>query len=501
MGLVSLQGLDGIARAKGLSPGEAAMAEDLVKVLRGHQARNAERTSYYEGEEGLKNIGIAIPPELATLRMSCSWPAKAVDALADRSVLDSVSFRDGDGPEGVRDALAANHLEAKYNKAKRSQGVHGCSFWTVTGGISARLPVLIRQHSCQTASGIWDDANDRIKAGLVIAAFDRRPGKSHRPTLVNMYTDSDVLVFTRAGNGRWVLDRRPHPMGRPMMEAMVYAPTVAKPLGTSRISQAVMSITDCAIREALRSEIHAEMFTAPQKYLLGATKKQVSKMTRYEAFFGSIFALEADENQVEKPTFGQLSQSSMEPHISYMRQLAAQFSGTTDVPISTLGVVHDNPSSAEAIAAAEQPLVIKAEAMNADNAAALEAVVQMATAIVLNKPLAELTPDEAACIIGFKRPDRPSLASLADAALKIASTPGLDYFGGSDICLQMLGFSEADRLRLTTEKRRAEGRRLVGQFMEGRQLQEPRIVKVESVKEAPDALDESEAGAVPPADS
>lgn len=467
MGMVSLQGLENVSKVKGLSADEAEIIDDLVKTLKTQHARNAERTSYYEGEEGLKNIGIAIPPELTWLKMSCSWPAKAVDALVDRSVFDGITFKDDKVLDSVKNALALNHLDSKYNKAKRSQCVHGGAFWTVTGG-SGYMPVVIRQHSYETASAVWDDVADRIKAGLVIAAFDRRPGKGHKPVAVNVYTSSDVLVFSRSGNNRWVVDRKPHPMGRPMMEAMVYAPTVAKPFGVSRISKAVMSITDCAIREALRSEIHAEMFTAPQKYLIGVTEKQAKKMTRYEAFFGSIFALEVDEDQAEKPTFGQLSQSSMEPHVSYMRQLAAQFSGTTDVPISTLGVIHDNPSSAEAIAAAEHALIIKAEALNADNACVLEEVVRMATAIVLNKPLEDLTPEESGCVVGFQRPDRPSLASRADAALKIASTPGMEYFGGTDICLQMLGFSEAERLQLLNEKKRAEGRQLVGAFMQNR---------------------------------
>ena len=49
------------------------------------------------------------------------------------------------------------------------------------------------------------------------------------------------------------------------------------------------------------------------------------------------------------PTFGQIAAASMEPHIAYMRNLAARFSGATNVPISELGIVQDNPSSAEAI--------------------------------------------------------------------------------------------------------------------------------------------------------
>lgn len=464
MGHLSKPGVMAIAEAKGLTSEEQELVRDLANVLLANNARNAERTSYYDGEEGLRNIGIAIPPELTDLRLSCSWPAKAVDALADRSIYDGVSFRSGSDIAGIERVLVANHMASKYDKAKRTELIHGPAFWTVSRGLSPHLPVIIRQHSAESASAIWDDEAGHIRAGLVIAAWDRRPGHAMRPVRVNVYTAEAVLAFKLARNHRWTMERMPHPMGRPMMEAMVFSPTTEKPLGTSRITRAVMSITDCAIRESLRSEIHAELFTAPQKYLLGASQKQIKGLTRYESFFGNIFALEKNNNG-ENPVFGQLAQASMEPHISYMRQLAAQLSGATDVPISTLGVIHDNPSSAEAIHAAEQPLVIRAEAMNLGNAEALENVIRMAIAVKLEKSMDELTEDEAGVVVSFRRPDRPSQASQSDAALKIASTTGMEWFGGTDVCLEMQGFTESERLRLQSDKRRAEAMRAVANVL------------------------------------
>ena len=157
------------------------------------------------------------------------------------------------------------------------------------------------------------------------------------------------------------------------------------------------------------------------------------------------------------------------------------------MPISTLGVIHDNPSSAEAIHAAEQPLVIKAEAMNQDNAVALETIVQMAIAVKLNKPFDDLTAEEAGVVVGFKRPDRPSLVSMANAAVMIASTPGLEWFGSTEVCLEMLNFTETERIRLLSDKRQNESRFLVGQFLQGRQNQQPEVLNIEDVKEESDA--------------
>ena len=64
-----------------------------------------------------------------------------------------------------------------------------------------------------------------------------------------------------------------------------------------------------------------------------------------------------------------------------MRSLAVRFSGETNVPVSELGVVSDNPSSAEAIYAAKEPLVIEAVNLNADNGEALRDVALMCLAL------------------------------------------------------------------------------------------------------------------------
>jgi hypothetical protein len=47
-----------------------------------------------------------------------------------------------------------------------------------------------------------------------------------------------------------------------------------------------------------------------------------------------------------------------------LRQLAAQFAGETGVPLNSLGVVQDNPSSADAIYAAKEDIIVDALAQN-----------------------------------------------------------------------------------------------------------------------------------------
>lgn len=81
--------------------------------------------------------------------------------------------------------------------------------------------------------------------------------------------------------------------------------------------------------------------------------------------------MSANPKTGDVPQYGQLSQGSMQPHSDYIRSLAARFSGETNVPLSSLGVVSDNPSSAEAIYAAKEDMVIDAQNLNGDNGDAM----------------------------------------------------------------------------------------------------------------------------------
>lgn len=242
------------------------------------------------------------------------------------------------------------------------------------------------------------------------------------------------------------------------MEPLAYRSTLERPFGRSRITRAVMSITDSAVRCALRSEVAAEFYTAPQKYILGADADAFGDKSRWEAYIGNWLLLTRDE-EGEMPQVGQLSQSTMQPHIDYMRSLATRFSGETSVPVSELGIVQDNPSSAEAIYAAKETLVIEAENLNEDNGEGIKNIGLMAIALSQDKGLNELTDEERAISPRFKNPARPSLVSQADAIVKvIASIP---WVAESRVALEELGFNEDQILRLESDKAKAQGQMLL----------------------------------------
>lgn len=449
-----------IASAKGLSPEDSDIVHDLVETWRLKKPRNDLRSAYYEMHRMPRDLGISVPPPLKHLRQVMGWPAKAVDMLANRSQFDGFVANDEETTEQLQRVCALNNMKRGYRKAVLSELKHSCSFAAVTyGDPSLRQPkAMVRFYPATAAAAIWGEADDRIKAGLVVMDRDNRPNHGE-PTWVNVYTDDAVTVISRVGGG-WVAQRLEHSMGRCLMEPLSYEATLERHFGKSRISRAVMDITDSAMRACVRSEISSEFFTSPQKFLLGVDEDPFTKRTRWETYIGSILAIASGKNG-QVPQFGQLSQGSMQPHSDYIRALASRFSAETCVPMSSLWATADNPSSAEAIYAAKEDLVIEAQNLNSDNGDALRNIALMALAIERGTDYWTVRGEGLAVQPKFRNPAMPSIVSQSDAMVKMISA--LPWLADSDVALEEFGFTDDQIQRLRSDRTRAQGKQLAAQ--------------------------------------
>ena len=176
-------------------------------------------------------------------------------------------------------------------------------------------------------------------------------------------------------------------MGRPLMEPMIWNATSSKPLGRSRIKEPIRRLIQGYVRTIANATIGLEFSTAPQKYLLGVTDDQYDKIInqKFKQYIGSIIAGTYNPETGEKPTFGQLQQGTIAPHVEMLRMLATQFSAATGLTVTDTGVVNDaNPTSSDAILAQSQTLIATAEELNAGNGDALRTIALMALAVANN---------------------------------------------------------------------------------------------------------------------
>lgn len=451
----------------GFDANEVERLEKLLDLFNTHAGKNAEKNVYYEGKISLNdvNLGIALPDGLRRLEIGCAWGAKAVDVLAARSMFDGFVGINGVEVEALDKIVVGNNLIAEYPKACRDELKFGSTFATLSA--DPEIGCKIRWHSPQTAAALWNGEKGRIDCGFAIidSVPDNDDNEAWIPSLINYYTESDVWVLTR-NETVWRAERYPHKMGRPLMEPFIWNSTSDKPFGRSRIKEPVRRLIDGYVRTIANATIGLEFATSPQKYLLGVTDEQYDVVInqKFKQYVGSILASTNNPETGEKPSFGQLPQGSISPHVEMIRILATQFSAATGLTVTDTGVVNEaNPTSSDAIIAQSQTLIAMAEQLNLGNGDALRTVALMAIAITNNVALDSLTDTQKDVIAHFKNPAMPSVAATADAAIKIASAR--EGFASTDTFLEMIGFDKADIRRIKAQEERIRGLNIASDLM------------------------------------
>lgn len=437
------------------------MLDNLLKEYTLRRSKNVQKERYYEGKISINevNLGIAIPKNFRGFEIGCAWGAKTVDVLAARSMFDG--FVDESGVESFELAqiVADNNLITEYAKACRDELKIGCVFATLSSD-----PVIgckIRFHSANTAAAHWNGDLGRIDYGFTVIDTVTSETGLWQPTKINLYTDSAIWVLNNTQNV-WRAEYYPHRMGRPLIEAMVWNATSTKPFGRSRLKEPVRRLIDGYVRTVANATLGLEFSTAPQKYLLGVTDDQYDVIVnqKFKQYIGNIIAATTNPDTGEKPTFGQLQQGNISPHVEMMRLLSTQFSAATGLTVTDTGVVNDaNPTSSDAILAQSQTLVRMAEELNAGNGNALRNIALMALAIINQTTIEALDEAKQTIIPHFKNPAMPSVAVTADAAIKIASAR--QSFAQTDAFLEMIGFSQADIRRIRSQERIARGMQML----------------------------------------
>lgn len=457
--------LPNIENASNLGSIEKDALLALLNVYRTVLDRNAKLKSYYEGDVQPSSIGIDIVPDGVKINAHCDWPRKAVTSVSERCRFDGFVFNGEYQDAGLDNTMQSNAFKMAFNLNLPSELIHGCMFGTV-GSFEGKT--IMRMHTAETAAGTWDVARGQLGSGMVIANMRRTSWSPNMPvpTQVNMHLPGEVVVFTRTGAGSWTAKAMGTPLDRPMMEVFSYRATGLKPFGQSRITKTVMSLTDEVIRTLQYMAVSSAFFAAPQKYLLGVTDEQFDALqsNKWATYIGNLL-LSTSDGEGNKPTFGQLTPASPQPYIDILRTYAMLFSGATGVPLNSLGIIQDNPSSAEAIEASKEDIIVSADDLIASNKDGLRMMALMAMAVDNNVSIDDLTPEQMSVTAHFADPAIPSIVGLADAMVKVASVA--PWLSESEVFLEYLGFSEADRRRLMADKAKAQATTLLTSALQG----------------------------------
>ena len=209
---------------------------------------------------------------------------------------------------------------------------------------------------------------------------------------------------------------------------VIYRPDAKRPFGHSRISRACIEFTQEAARTLRRSEVAAEFYSYPQKYVLGLEDNAV-KLDKWQATMSSLLDFRRGENG-EVPTVGQFQAATMTPYLEQLQSIASMFAGETGLTLEDLGFSTGNPPSYDAIRASHENLLLAARKAQRTfgtgflNAGYLAACVRDNQSYSRMAVIRSTKPSWAPVF----EPDASALAGVGDAVYKInEAAPG--YIG------------------------------------------------------------------------
>lgn len=317
--------------------------EYLRRKLEEKRPRVLTRYRYYDMKNRVKYFSRMLPAEYKWMSHTLGWCSKAVDSLADRLVFNK--FREDDF--NLNQIFQMNNSDILFDAAVLAALIGSCCFVYISPDADGfpRLQVI----DGSNATGIIDPITGLLKEGYAVL----QRGDYGLPTVEAYFTPDSTQIY----EGGKPIRRVPNPAPAPLLVPIIYRPDATRPFGHSRISRACMSIMQSALRTIKRSEISAEFYSFPQRYVLGLSED--TEFDGKSATLSTYLAFTKDEDG-DSPSMGQFTQQSMSPYTEQLRTFAALFAGETGLSLDDLGFVSDNPSSAEAIKASHDILRLTA---------------------------------------------------------------------------------------------------------------------------------------------
>ncbi|MEO6627622.1 MAG: phage portal protein [Aquihabitans sp.] len=441
----------------GLSDTEQDTLSELVAQLQEKTPRNLLRAAYYDGKHAHRDLGISTPPQMRRLCAVLGWSAKSVDVLNRRCHLDGFVIPGVESSSVGLDGLwDDNWLALEAPQAGVSSLIHATSFLVATQGGEDEPEVLITAKDAMSGTGRWNRRKRALDAFMSVIDVD----KKGIPTEVVLYLPG--LNIRMARDKKWsVVDRTEHAYGVPV-EALTYRARLGRPFGASRISRAVMSLHDSAVRTVIRSEVTAEIYSVPQRVMLGADASifqnaDGTQGSGWQSVLATIWGIPDDEEAaVPRADIKEFSSAPQDPHVAQLRAWAQLFSGETSIPVTSLGLGGEaNPTSAEAYHASREDLISEAEGTTDGWSPAWRRTMLRGLAMLNGWDEDEIPAEVLELQPRWRSPANLSRASAADAAVKTISQ--FPWLADSELGLEIYGFDDDFIARAMAERRRVGG--------------------------------------------
>ncbi|GIF08669.1 phage portal protein [Actinoplanes siamensis] len=421
------------------------LTANLPRVVRQNKILDA----YYDGEQRVEQLGLAIPPELRQFLTIVAWPGTYVDAIEERIDLEGFRLPGSDeADEDLWQVWQANDLDEESQIGHLETLVRRDAF-VIVGGADEETP------DSPAAGGGDADRDPAIPLITVESsdevAVERSPRTRRVSAAAKLYRDGPTLrgtlyqphatVWLERQSARWVeVERDEHSLGVVPVVPLVNRPRLSRREGRSQMHR-VISLTDAAARALTNAQVATEVMAIPQRWVVGASAtdfkdpRTKEQLTTWESYFGAIWALANKDAKA-----GQFTAADLSNFKTIVDHYASLVAGVTGLPMRYLGQSTTNPPSAEGIRADESRLIKTCERFQRGAGGSWERVMRLVRRIIDG----DWNPDLAQLETLWRDPATPTKAAAADAAVKLVQAGILPV----EAAWEDMGYSAVRRRKL-----------------------------------------------------
>jgi hypothetical protein len=438
----------------GLSEDEQQTIKTLQAQAMTDRSEMLLAEAYYLGEQVIQNLRIAVPKELEFLRTIVGWAAHAVDPYAERSFVDGFRIPSAtDADSYLTNIWAGNGLDAELPVAITDALSMSRALWMVGSPLEKGDVPRITVESPLNMTVLWDLRGIRARAAMAeyLDENNRASGSLVLPRkTVHLATDD---------NGQWVVtDRDEHGFDFVPVHRMANQPRTNNRNGRSAITPALRSLIDATCRTLLGLEVARELYSVPQKTILGASEAAFQKSdgtpkSAWDTYITRVLGLERDEDG-NLPEIHQAKAYDPSVFTKLVEGNASQAASIVLAPPQDFGLyTQGNPVSADALNTAESRRNRRARLQHATFGVTLANVMRDAARFDNNGDL----PDKFRRIeVDWCGIEESSIAELSDGITKQVAAGIIPPT--SDVTLKRLNYSAVERARLEQDRKRADGR-------------------------------------------
>jgi len=364
------------------------LLEDLLQRLNEPLARYAELDRYYDGKQPLAFLS----PEAKTALgnrfgvMASNIPRLAVTALAERLRITGFA-----GDADVWADWIRSDLDQTSGVAHREALLLGDSYVIVWADRFGRPRVSVE--SAKQVAVLTDPGSREVYAGI------KRWEDANRKTTEAVMYLPDKIVRLRAdqqgavANGFTVIDEFANPLGVVPVVNLRNTDRILGDFGCSEIDD-LKPLVDALNKSLADMMVTSEYVGRPRRWATGIelTEEPVIDDDGNPVLDSDGQPLMREVNPIpeghramisenDAAKFGQLNAADLAGYEASVRVILGQIMAVSTLPAHYLGVLTDNPASADALRAAEASLTARAEARQQQFGRSWESVARLMIAV------------------------------------------------------------------------------------------------------------------------